>query len=194
MFYKHLKGVLSAAECESLISRGNALGFEQALVNRGDGTQELITRVRNNERVIFDDNALARELESKLMARLASDFPYTFKDVVYRKAGSHFRLYKYTPEQYFKPHRDGSFQDLDCESEITVLFYLNDTDGGDTVLMPHGKGQEWSFLHFPPKAGDVLMFEHPVWHEGRPVNSGEKFVLRTDLFYSPGLTGMAQAV
>ena len=194
MFYKHLKGVLSAAECQALIARGFDQGFEQALVNRGDGTQELITRVRNNERVIFDDNALARDLESRLMLHLEAEFPYTFKDVFYKKAGSHFRMYKYTPEQYFKPHRDGSFQDLDCESEITVLFYLNDTDGGDTVLMPHGKGQEWSFLYFTPKAGDVLMFEHPVWHEGRPVNSGEKFVLRTDLFYAPLLTDTAPAV
>lgn len=194
MYYHHLTGVLSAQECEQLIARGFNQGFEQALVNRGDGTQELITRVRNNERVIFDDNALAVDLQSRLMLHLGDEFPYQFKDVVFRKAGAHFRMYKYTPEQYFKPHRDGSFRDVDCESEITVLFYLNDTDGGDTVLMPHGKLQDWAFIHIAPKAGDVLMFEHPVWHEGRPVNSGEKFVLRTDLFFAPVLTDTATPV
>jgi predicted 2-oxoglutarate/Fe(II)-dependent dioxygenase YbiX len=183
MFYKHLKGVLTEAECQELIARGHSLGFEQALVNNY-GQDELLTNIRNNERVQFADQALAVDLGTKLLAALRDRFPYHVQHRQYVKPGEHFRMYRYTPGQYFKPHRDGSFQDKELESEITVLFYLNDADGGETVLMPYGLQQKWAHQAFQPKAGDVLMFEHNIWHEGRPVNSGEKYVLRTDLFYS----------
>jgi predicted 2-oxoglutarate/Fe(II)-dependent dioxygenase YbiX len=99
-------------------------------------------------------------------------------------AASHFRFYRYRPGQYFKPHRDGAYQDGQKESLVTALFYLNDADGGETVLMPYGLRQAWAHRPILPRAGDALLFEHRVWHEGRPVNSGEKYVLRTDLFYS----------
>jgi prolyl 4-hydroxylase len=51
------------------------------------------------------------------------------------------------------------------------------------VLMPYGPREQWAYRAIAPKAGDALLFEHRVWHEGRQVNSGEKYVLRTDLFY-----------
>jgi len=183
MYYRHLKGVLTSADCQSIILRGKTQGFETALVNQGDGTQALMTRVRNNERVLFDDPALALALQDKLQA--GGDFPFAFKDLAFQATGTLFRIYKYTPGQFFKPHKDGAVESGGCKSEITVLFYLNDADGGDTVLMPQGRAQEASFIRISPKAGDVLMFEHRFWHEGQPVRSGEKYVLRTDLFYAP---------
>jgi prolyl 4-hydroxylase len=181
MFYQHLKGLLSKEECLALINSANERGFEQSLVNQGDGTQKLMTHVRNNERVIFDDKDLAKKLENRLQTQ--HDFPYYFKNREYEEVASHFRLYKYSPGQYFKTHRDGSFETDTLETEITVLFYLNDCDGGETVLMPFGKSQAWAHIPIKPKAGDVLMFEHHMLHEGLPVDSGEKYVLRTDLFY-----------
>ena len=182
MFYKHLTGVLTAQECQVLIARGHGLGFQQALVNNY-GSDELLTHIRNNDRVEFDDQQLAIELGAKLLTALADQFPYHVEHRQYVKPGDHFRMYRYVPGQYFKPHRDGSFKDKELESEITVLFYLNDADGGETVLMPYGLQQKWAHQAFTPKAGDVLMFNHKTWHEGRPVNNGEKYVLRTDLFY-----------
>lgn len=179
MFYKQISGVLSPAECDSIIQLGHEKGFEESLVNMGDGTQQMLKQVRNNERVLFTDPTLALQLE----ARIASHIPKAFKDVNFVKTGAFFRLYKYVPGQYFKPHRDGSFEDSDSESEITVLFYLNDTDGGETVLMPYGKVLVDDHIRITPKKGDVLMFEHHILHSGEPVNSGEKYVLRTDLFY-----------
>lgn len=183
MWHRHIEGVLNQAECEHLIARGHASGFVPAKVNQY-GEQALMTNVRNNERVEFDDEVLAIDLMGKLMLALGGDYPYVYDDRAFAKAGSHFRMYRYVPGQYFKPHKDGSFTDGPHESEITVLFYLNDCQGGETVLMPYGVSQAWSHLAFTPKAGDVLMFNHNVWHEGRQVETGEKYVLRTDLFYS----------
>jgi len=182
MFYAHYKEVIPRGVCLAWIDFAEKKGFEQSLVNQGDGTQKLMTHVRNNERCIFDDVQLAKYLETALQD--LPDFPHIFKDVEYRQTASHFRLYKYSPGQYFKPHRDGSFEQNGMETEITVLVYLNDTDGGETVLMPLGKQQEWAHISIKPKAGDVLIFEHHCLHAGLPVDSGVKYVLRTDLFYA----------
>ena len=179
MFYKHLKGVVSPEDCQAIIDRGLNIGFDQALVNQGDGTEKKMDHIRNNERVLFTDRSLAVGLHHLIK----DEIPQEFKDVAFKNVGTYFRIYKYVPGQYFKAHRDGSVHDDGADSEITALFYLNDTDGGETVLMPYGKGQSWAFVRIEPKVGDVLLFEHGLWHEGQPVHSGEKFVLRTDLFY-----------
>ncbi len=183
MWHRHITGVLSVADCQQLIARGQEQGFEPAKVNHY-GEQEMMTQVRNNERIEFDDQILASDLMVKLCLALGDDFPYMHDARAFAKPGSHFRMYRYVPGQYFKPHKDGSFTDGPHESEITVLFYLNDCQGGETVLMPYGLSQAWAHIAIQPRAGDVLLFEHNVWHEGRQVTTGEKYVLRTDLFYS----------
>lgn len=183
MFYRHVKNVLSPAECLAIIEQGRALGFEPAAVNF-HGEQKLMGHIRNNERVEFDDAALAMRCQTRLQEAMGADFPATYEGKSFVKAAAHLRMYRYVPGQYFKPHRDGSFHDGQFESEITVLLYLNDLDsGGETVLMPYGPGQAWAHIAIAPETGDVLIFEHHVFHEGRPVGSGEKLVLRTDLFY-----------
>lgn len=180
MFYKHLPGVLSPELCQAIIADGYNRGFAEAPINMGDGSEVMLKHIRNNERVTFHE----RNLAATLTHYIEHEIPEQFKDVSFVRLGSFFRLYKYVPGQYFKKHRDGSFKDADSESEITVLFYLNDTDGGETVLMPYGVNMPDSFISISPKQGDVLMFEHHCWHEGKEVNSGEKFVLRSDIFYA----------
>lgn len=181
MFYKHLKGVLTAKQCDDIVALAESRGFEEALVNQGDGSQKLMKHVRNNDRVIVDDWVLRLDLQ----AAIQDEIPQEFRDADFVVMGSYFRIYRYVPGQFFKPHRDGSHTDEHgCESEITVLFYLNDCDGGETVLMPFGKVLEDTHIRIQPRKGDVLMFEHHVIHSGEPVRSGEKYVLRTDLFYS----------
>lgn len=183
MWFRHIARVLTDIECQQLIDRAHKWGFEPARVN-AYGEQKLMTQVRNNERLEFDDSQLSTRLLAVLQEALGDDFPYVFADKAFQKAGDHFRMYRYVPDQYFKPHKDGSFQDGVLESEITVLFYLNDTQGGETVLYPYGYNQAWAHETIVPRAGDVLLFAHNIWHEGKPVTAGEKYVLRTDLFYS----------
>lgn len=36
-----------------------------------------------------------------------------------------------------------------------------------------------------PQAGKVLIFSHGLWHAGRTVTAGRKYVLRTDVMYAP---------
>lgn len=185
MFHLHLRQALPDALIDRLVAHARAATFEPATVNHY-GTAERLERVRNNERLEWDQPVLAREVEAHLMAAAGEAFPYTLEtepEVSYARAGAHFRMYRYTPGQFFKPHRDGHFRDGQEESFVTVLAYLNDTDGGETVIMPTSRAYPDNWVTVAPGRGDVLMFQHDLWHEGRPVRSGEKLVLRTDLFY-----------
>lgn len=189
MFYLHAQNILSKDKCLELISFAENLGFEEANVRFYKGTKKM-ENVRNNSRFEFSDPILTSHLESSLLSKLTNDFPFNFhhpkliKDVNYVKLNPSLRFYKYKPSEYFKPHKDGGYQQGEHESLITVLFYLNDTQGGETVLMPDGAGHPETFIYISPKAGDILLFNHNTWHEGRPVQDGVKYVLRTDMFYS----------
>ena len=166
--------VLSAAECETLIGRIESLSpcFAPITTSRG-----FVDRpdIRNNDRVIFDDVALAADLFERLRRLLpeqvrAGDEPRTAVGLNPR-----FRGYRYSPGQRFAPHFDGHYQnDAEC-SELTVLFYLNEGFvGGATSFC------DWE-VKVEPKPGQALLFFHRVLHEGCILESGRKYVLRSDV-------------
>jgi prolyl 4-hydroxylase len=56
------------------------------------------------------------------------------------------------------------------------MVYLNDDfAGGDTEFMDGPSVR--------PQKGAALLFLHPVLHQGAPVRSGRKYVLRRDVMY-----------
>lgn len=182
MFYVEQDNVLSIDECNRLIALGHAQGFEAAKV-QFYGEQRTLNNIRNNSRIEFDDLHLSQSLTILLKEQLGKLFPDKMGEHVFEKAGSHFRMYAYEPGQYFKPHKDGHDKRDGLESLVTVLFYLNDTEGGETVLMPDGFKNKDTWVTIAPTTGKVLMFAHDVFHEGKEVTQGYKYVLRTDLYY-----------
>lgn len=171
--------VLSQAECRALVARIEALGPAFAPITTAAG---FVVRpdVRNNDRVMFDDPALG----ALLFRRLRGAFPETWPGG-WRAVGMNerFRCYRYHPGQRFAPHFDGAFVRHARErSEVTVLVYLNGgCRGGETALCDYD-------LAIVPARGRALCFRHAILHEGREVESGVKYVLRTDVMYrSPGV-------
>lgn len=178
-----LHDFLSAEECFTLIDRGDALGYEPAPVG-----ELMASQVRNNDRIIFDDPALAASLFLRarpfLPACIGGDAPVGFNE--------HFRFYRYGPGQRFAPHPDGCYTRMEpCEeSRLTFLTYLNGpVEGGETRFFAE---LENARLGLPrrsvrPRAGMALAFLHEIWHEGAEVRGGRKYVLRTDVMYGrPG--------
>lgn len=182
MFHLHLPSVFSVDVCGSLIAQAQRRGFEAATVNI-HGVYKPMVHVRNNERLEWNDAVLAQRIDEAIVKAAADKFPFIIQDQAYVRLGEHFRMYRYIPGQYFKPHRDGRIESGALASYVTVLIYLNDADEGGTVLMPGGYQDRRSWIKIAPCTGDVLLFEHAIWHEGLPVASGEKYVLRTDLYY-----------
>ncbi len=176
--------VLSAGECQELIELAESLGFQPASVRTSDGPK-MMTTVRNNDRVVHVDDQLA----NLLWHRIHHVLPVL--------DGAHacgvdcqLRFYRYVPGQRFNRHKDGFTTDSHGhQSKLSFLIYLNeDCDGGATtfflgyqVVNEQRVKQEHVIR---PTLGSALLFRHERWHEGTPVLSGRKYVLRTDVFYS----------
>jgi predicted 2-oxoglutarate/Fe(II)-dependent dioxygenase YbiX len=163
----------SATECESLIARAEAIGFEAATINTQRGAERDDT-IRNNDRVIIDDHDLANDLWQRLK-------PHIPPFVAGHQAiglNERFRFYRYDPSQRFRGHVDNAYTRATGEASLlTFMIYLNDAyEGGETT--------------FPdqivvPERGLALLFHHEIFHEGRPVLSGRKYVLRSDVMFNP---------
>eukprot|EP01116_Phalansterium_solitarium_P013387 TRINITY_DN30746_c0_g1_i1.p1 TRINITY_DN30746_c0_g1~~TRINITY_DN30746_c0_g1_i1.p1 ORF type:complete len:292 (+),score=62.25 TRINITY_DN30746_c0_g1_i1:295-1170(+) len=97
------------------------------------------------------------------------------------------RFCKYNPGGLFGAHRDGIYIRSDTQrSMYTVMLYLNsDFEGGETNFL-HGADEEHVqgvSYSLKPEAGSCLVFLQDLLHEGLPLLSGLKYMLRTDLVF-----------
>lgn len=175
-------GILTPEECAELIDRGERMGFEAATVSLADGPK-MMTNVRNNDRVVFDDPSLA----SSLWPRVRPHVPQQLGSSTPVRLNERFRYYRYDPAQRFNAHRDGSVERSPTErSRVTFMIYLNDGfEGGQTIFYSEARvnGLRQVVASIEPVAGMGLFFAHEWWHEGARVISGRKYVLRTDVMY-----------
>ncbi len=166
-------GIMSAQECAAFRERMDELGCTPAPVTTARGFL-MRPDIRNNTRVIIDDESLAADL----YRRIEPHVPASLANMRPVGANERFRCYKYAPGQRFAPHYDGAFRrSAEEESLLTFMVYLNDDfEGGATA-----------FHHFEqavrPKTGTALLFQHRLLHEGCVVHSGAKYVLRSDIMY-----------
>jgi predicted 2-oxoglutarate/Fe(II)-dependent dioxygenase YbiX len=177
-----LRDFLAHDVCDQWIADIEAEGFEPALVK---GVHGAVRRpeLRNNDRLIRDDSTTAGELYQTL-------HPYLSKTFRKRQAvglNERFRFYRYEVGQKFDWHQDGYFERESGErSQFTFMIYLNDDfEGGGTSFSDVRAGQSFPEFRVTPRKGSALVFFHPIMHRGDPVVSGRKYVIRTDVMYSP---------
>jgi hypothetical protein len=172
-----IQAFLTPAECEGHIRRSEAAGYGDAPITTARG---FVMRkdIRDNARVIVDDEGLA----GSLFERARSFLPARMERRYLLGLNERFRYYRYDVGQTFLPHYDGSFERSSLEgSRLTFMIYLNDGfAGGETAFYEHDGTPR---LRVAPKQGTALVFEHRQLHEGAPVESGRKYVLRTDVMY-----------
>jgi predicted 2-oxoglutarate/Fe(II)-dependent dioxygenase YbiX len=142
------------------------------VISTDDG-DKLMKEARNNERILHDDKDLANSLFRRALPHLPAQIdgwtPSGFNE--------RFRFYRYTDDQYFKWHQDGTHRvSPQEESFLTFIIYLNDEfAGGET---------EFAWEKVQAKAGRALVFPHRLRHQGGKIVSGTKYVLRTDVMYA----------
>jgi prolyl 4-hydroxylase len=168
-----IEDFLTPAECDLYIAKADGEVFEEAKVNM-NGHQTMSKGIRNNDRLMIFDNDLAEDLFRKAIEFL----PQEHENYKLQNFNEMFRVYKYSPGQRFKMHRDGSYIRNEHEKSFyTFLIYLNDNfEGGETEFE--------NLFTVAPKKGSALVFYHPLRHEGKILVSGMKYVLRTDVMYS----------
>jgi hypothetical protein len=166
-----IEDFLTQEECSFHIKASELMGYEFAKVNI-DGIQTVMTTVRNNQRVLMLDEEMAEDLWKRLNPFI-DEYPMASPIGL----NEMWRYYKYVPGERFKMHRDGSYRRNEKEvSLLTLIVYLNDTfSGGETGFS--------SEFEVQPKTGMALIFDHKVRHEGKALEVGTKYVLRTDIMF-----------
>jgi prolyl 4-hydroxylase len=185
---------LTPQECQGFINQSEQAGYEEATITTGAG---FVMRkdIRNNTRLIIDDTDMA----TRLFARVRPYLPACIGEWELKGLNERFRFYRYDVGETFRPHYDGSFvRSSTEESLLTLLFYLNDDFvGGETKFyednVDSGTRRERTVVQ--PVQGQALVFWHRQLHEGATVESGRKYVLRTDVMYErePSMLDRARA-
>jgi len=167
-----LHPVLTPEECAAFIARAEGDGFEIATINGSAGVR-VDRLVRNNDRVIIDDPALAADL----WERVREQIPAVYSRMHARGLNERFRFYRYQPGQRFAWHVDGAYERSNGErSLLTFMIYLNEGyAGGET---------RFSALSISGSAGMALVFDHQFRHEGAELVEGVKYVLRSDVMFA----------
>lgn len=170
---------VSPARCAALLADARARGFARTGERYPAG-------YRDNDRLVFDDAALAGALFAELRARLPATLVEGGARWELCGLNPRFRACRYTGGQAFCIHRDGPFAPADdVRSFLTVQLYLDDDParaGGHTRFYADPRGAtEWARI--APRAGAAIVFDHRAWHDGEAVTAGIKHVLRTDAMY-----------
>jgi len=116
------------------------------------------------------------KLANQIYNKIYSFLPKSLEGWRVLELNERFRFYRYQPGQYFKWHRDGSYErELGQESKLTLIIYLNDSyEGGET---------DFRGMSIKPETGMALIFPHRLMHQGATLIAGVKYALRTDVMY-----------
>jgi hypothetical protein len=128
----------------------------------------------------LEDSAILKQLTDELTC-------FSRRSPPYRPVGfnPNVRFYKYTKGHAFGKHVDGLNRVPGIgQTEITILIYLSQCQGGATRFYPPRTREP---IAFDPEPGTMLLHVHGdqcLEHEADPVMDGTKYVLRTDMVFA----------
>ncbi|CAF2806600.1 unnamed protein product [Rotaria sp. Silwood2] len=177
-----LLNVFTPEECKQWINMTEERGYSPALINLGV-QQVLMSNIRNNDRCMINDVAMAQTI----FERIKTYLPNVFKNHQLVGLNERLRFLRYDPGQKFEKHLDGTYYRDDGSLErsyITIQLYLNEGfQGGETTFV-HVLDATKN-VSCIPRTGMVLVFQHDLLHEGSPLMKGRKYTVRTDVMYKP---------
>ncbi|MBL4843991.1 MAG: 2OG-Fe(II) oxygenase, partial [Planctomycetes bacterium] len=174
-----LGGAFDPQECAAWIEATEARGYE---ATAGDYPASY----RDNDRLMFDDPALAETLFERMRDHLPHELVRGGERWRLVRLNERFRCCRYRGGQGFSIHRDGPYApEPGVRSWLTFMLYLNNAEsfsGGATRFFDDRQGAS-TLASIRPEQGTVIVFGHDLWHDGQPVPSGTKYVLRSDVLY-----------
>lgn len=180
----------AAAECQTWIDwthNDNAWEYTAQRATRYIAHRECFRIQRNDNGVAHA--IFGRLQQSGLLAVLQRELSFAEHDDDSYQAvacNPNIRLYQYGKNMSFGKHIDGSNETVVGQTEITLLVYLSQCQGGATRFYPALDGKKDASFCFAPQVGAVLLHVHGdrcLEHEADPVISGTKYVLRSDVCY-----------
>lgn len=181
-----VKNFMSESECEHYIRQTEQVGFSSL-------EEEYPVAYRNNDRVLFYSEDLAKQLWHRLIPFFKTENVIRTHPLGFGNAGTWkpiglnacFKFGKYIEGRYFSPHIDGPWiPSWDLASVYTVIIYLNHNfDGGATELLITNDFWHDTVPTVFPLTGKAFIFRHDVLHEGKIVTKGTKYILRTEVMF-----------
>jgi predicted 2-oxoglutarate/Fe(II)-dependent dioxygenase YbiX len=169
-----LHDFLFSQTCRQLIDDTESIGFEEAKILH-DGVEVSAPNIRNNDRVIIDNEVLASQWWDCL-EELIPEFLQQWNAV---SLNERLRFYRYKSHQLFRFHRDTPFSRDGLTSSLSVIVYLNSQfEGGET---------DFRDFSVSPVEGAALIFPHHLLHEGASISNGVKYAVRTDIMCEPDI-------
>ncbi|GAA5978530.1 hypothetical protein JCM11641_007975 [Rhodosporidiobolus odoratus] len=148
---------------------------------------------RTNERISLQDQGFANQLWTDTGLDKACQSIEGNNGRTAVGLNPNIRIYRYAEGSYFGPHYDDDFHapETGTTSEWTLLVYLTGKEdgvvGGETAFYPTPTRKDNGPAIVPElKAGRALLHRHGLacaLHEGRLVEKGEKWVLRSDVMF-----------
>jgi len=187
-----VSNALTEEECSALVDSAERHGFNPSAFVAGGRAN---SRTKN-----FYDLKTCELIWSRLPDQLLAEVSKTAPFNELRSVHEAWRVSKYTPGQFFRPHYDESYTrgcsidgvDVSNEngehgevSSHTVLVILTDSyTGGATRFWPTGCYDEAIDVTGPK--GSLLVFQQlDLLHEGCPLSSGQKIVAQGALMRAP---------
>jgi len=139
---------------------------------------------RSNTRVITEQVELAEEILRRIRHFVPEQFIVHKQTWALSSLNERFRFCKYLPGQHFHPHQDACFKrSTEEKSFLTFMIYLSGGfEGGETCFLQRqetGTDVNTTYVHRPTE-GSVLIFKHNIFHEGKKLISGTKYLMRTE--------------
>mmetsp|Transcript_89655 Transcript_89655/g.109747 ORF Transcript_89655/g.109747 Transcript_89655/m.109747 type:complete len:216 (+) Transcript_89655:137-784(+) len=182
--------VISFKGCQELIRLTEERGYEDAGYPKS---------YRSNTRLITDDAKLAELLYRNIKPFMNKMYemydPITEETSNWEMIGlnSRFRWCKYIKNQKFDMHYDSWYKkNKNIQSLYTVNIYLNDSNEypgkkylGRTRFYNKQNDNKASFYAkgYPGRALIFNHFPNKYLHDGEMVESGQKYLMRTDIIY-----------
>eukprot|EP00388_Colpodella_angusta_P027151 GDKK01008422.1.p1 GENE.GDKK01008422.1~~GDKK01008422.1.p1 ORF type:complete len:224 (+),score=45.43 GDKK01008422.1:64-735(+) len=183
-----IKDVFSAEECPILLNEAEKFGF---------GTTNYPKHYRGNLRLTVTDQSLSEAVWERLVHVVPPFVEEEGRRFMAAGLNPRWRLAKYVPGDVFKSHVDAFFEDdsqgigRGLKSMYTVNIYMNENfEGGNTAFaFRPEQSPDVTKYEVVPKTGLCLLFRQPpaehYSHEGKLVESGYKYLFRSDVMYYP---------
>ena len=179
--------VLTPDECRNMRDRAEALGFKQPQEGNFFGGAR--------ERVTLTDTEIAQKVWSRIGPCISPWYHWWWNDCTvvadgkvvsvpwgkYVPCGINpcLRISKYNPGGCFKYHYDENYYGGPDVGFHTILIYLNNTFEGGATCFSDELGR------INPQEGMAVVFYHRTLHCGNKVESGTKYVIRTEVMFKP---------
>ena len=199
-----LFNVLSKAECKSLIDISEQLGYLP------DAAVSLPRSVRHNDSLTWIVDEKTDGTIWQRIDHVMDDRQGIFGSSKALGINARFRFYRYSQDDFFSPHSDGSWPGsriIDNElianaypdrfSQMTLLLFLSeDFEGGATRFLvnasdptqPAKAGDPVANVDVRTPAGSVLCFPHGMHplhciHSSVAITKGLKYIIRSDVLF-----------